>query len=484
MKKDNEKYIKFIYILITLLFLVPSITYIISKKKIANVYSDFSFFYIPVGREITGDKIIGTILFLGIFISLFALYIYIVKNSKRLFNSNKQMAKYIIIIAVIFAIMLPMTSTDVFYYIGTGWSEAKYKVNPYYTSVYDILQEQKANGEELDEMLLKTPTVWKGQTIVYGPIWPILCRILSGLSFGNVGLALSIYKVFNLILHLLSCYIIYKLTKKKQFVLLYALNPMILFNVLCNVHNDILSIALILVALYFFKEKKNIVLTVVFIALATAVKYYAMLLIPFLIIYRYRKEKPLKRILYSMGWASLFIVVITGVYLLYMRDFEVLKGVMTQQSKFTNSIFLIFFLNISNEFAIKASNICMCLFIVVYLITVIKFLFAKKVSFINSIRTYNNLLLIFIFFTITAFQSWYVIWLFPTVMWQKQKMINLILGITVSVELAKGLYFLLSEWYVYGKYYYNIMLVLILASTILLNMGKKKIIDKHIEVNE
>lgn len=474
-EKDNNKYVKIIYVLISIFFIVPSITYILSGKKILNIYSDFSFFYTPVGREITSTKLIGTILFVGVFIGLFILYIYMIKNVNKLFVSNHSLTKYIIIVSAIFCIMLPMTSTDVFYYIGTGWSEAKYKINPYYTSVNDILKQQEEAEQQLDKMLLKTPAVWRDQTIVYGPIWPMICKILSGLSFGNVGLALAIYKIFNLILHLINCYIIYKLTNKKKFVLLYALNPMVLFNGLCNVHNDILSIALILIALYFFKQKKNVALTVIFTALATAVKYYAILLIPFLIIYYYRKEKPLKRIVYSILWAILFVTVLIATYCIYMRDFEVLKGIMTQQNKFTNSIFLVFYINQGREFASAASKVCMFAFIMIYLITIVRLIFTRKVRFTKCMRTYNNLLIMFIFLTITGFQSWYAIWIFPTIMWQKGKMVNLILAITLAIELAKGLYFALNEWWWYGQYYYNIMLVLTLFLTIILNYKKRKL---------
>lgn len=171
-----------------------------------------------------------------------------------------------------------------------------------------------------------------------------------------------------------------------------------------------------------------------------------------------------------------------------MKDFEVLKGVITQQNKFTNSIFLVLILNTTREVTIKASKFCMYVFIIIYIIIILKTLFAKKINFTKNIRTYNNLLLIFIFGTITAFQSWYVMWLYSTIMWQKEKMINLILGITISVELAKGLYFLLNEWFIYGQYYYILMLALTLVSTIILNKRQKRVRlggnnDKYNQIN-
>ncbi len=482
-KEKNEIHTKVIFILIAITLMIPSITYMLSGKGIFEIFSDFSYFYTPMGMEITNIKLIGTILFALIFTALFVMYIYIIKHTKELFKTDKSMLKYILIIAIIFTIILPMTSTDIYYYIGTGWSEAKYKVNPYYTSVEEVLNNQEQNGETQDMMLMKTPDVWKGQTVVYGPLWPVVCRILSGLSFGNMDLALVIYKLFNIILHLINCYLIYKIThKKKMFVLLYALNPAVLFNGLSNVHNDLFSIALILMALYFLKEKKNIVIPVILLALATAIKYYAILLVPFIVIYYYRKEKPLKRILYASILAVLFIAVVVGIYLIYARDIKlVLYGVLLQQAKYVNSIYSVITINFNSNVTDNVSKICTSIFIVIYLITILKLLFTKKISFTKNMRTYNNLLLIFMFFTITGFQSWYITWMFSTIMWQRGKMVNFILAITFAVEIAKTIFFLYREWYIFYEVYYILMLVTSLITAILLNYKKKGIKHEQIE---
>lgn len=453
MEKVKSKHdLKLIFILLCVAFAIPSIAYLITGKSISNLVSSFTFFYTNPSLEITPIKIISAILFLTIFLGISFVYYKIVKEHKKIFINNKQMAKFIVIVSIIFLIMLPLTSTDVFYYIGTGWSEACYGVNPYYTSVQELMQVNTTAAN--DEILLKMPGVWAGQTIVYGPVWPLICKILSGLSMGNLAFALFIYKLFNLILHISNAYLIYKITKgKKVFVLAYALNPLVLFDGITNVHNEMLVIFFILLALYFFVRKKDMFFTVVFFALATAVKYFAILLVPFIVLYYYRKEKPLKKILYSSLWAIVFIIVLCMCYALYMRDFSVLKGIATQQSKFSNSMFI--FLAIRKiDLAITVSKGFMLAFVIIYIFTIFKLLFTtKKYTLSTYIRQYNFLLILFIFGTITNLQSWYMLWLLPTIMWQSSDNIKQIMAITIIAEISNIIYFIYYESYIFGQFY-------------------------------
>lgn len=459
-KVENKINLKFIFISLVIAFISPSIAYILKGRKIIDLVSSFTFFYTNITTKITTTKIMSTILFIGIFILISYIYYKILKNHKTEFKNKKTVATFITIISALFFIMLPLTSTDVFYYIGTGWSQAHYGVNPYYTSVDELMNQ---NEEAVnDEILLKMKGVWSNQTIVYGPIWPLICRILSGLSMGNLCVALFIYKLFNLGLHLVNTYLIYKITNKRNlFALMYGLNPLILFEGIANVHNEVLVIFFILLGLYFFIRKKNLVLTVISFALATAVKYFAILLIPFIILYNYRKEKPQKKILYSILWAILFIAVLAACYLLYMRDFDVLKGIITQQGKFSNSIFVIIAIkNITT--AVIVSKGFMLAFIIIYITTIIKLIFTKKqYTFSKLIREYNELLILFIFGTLTTFQPWYTLWLLPTLIWDNSKNIKWLLSITILAQTSNIVYFIMYEHYIYGIYY-----SLLLISTI------------------
>ncbi len=227
-------------------------------------------------------------------------------------------------------------------------------------------------------MLLKMKGIWSGQTVVYGPIWPFICKILSGLSMGNLGLALFIYKLFNFALHIANTLLVYKITNKKTMLaLMYGLNPLALFDGIANVHNEIFVIFFILLALYFFVKKKNMFLTVVFIALATTIKYFAILLIPFIVLYYYQKENPINKIIYSCGWGVIFIGLVAVCYCLYIKDFYIFKGILVQQNKFVNSIFIFVAINNIN----LASNISkgfMLAYIILYITTIIKLIMKKE----------------------------------------------------------------------------------------------------------
>ena len=157
--------IKILFIGLCICFAIPSCLYIIKGNSIINLTSSFSFFINPSNKILTPQKIIETVLFMGLWIGIGTCYIYFVRKSDKIFKTWKNAIMVIAIIAILFTIILPMTSTDIFYYIGTGWSEAHYKINPYYTSVDELmLQNEQAST---DTMLVKMKGAWSNQKKVY-----------------------------------------------------------------------------------------------------------------------------------------------------------------------------------------------------------------------------------------------------------------------------------------------------------------------------
>ena len=76
------------------------------------------------------------------------------------------------------------------------------------------------------------------------------------MHFGNIDIGILLFKILGVLAHILNCYIIYKLTKKKIFVLLYGLNPFILLEGIANVHNDMYIITFVLASIYFLIKRK------------------------------------------------------------------------------------------------------------------------------------------------------------------------------------------------------------------------------------
>ena len=458
---NNERSLKrkasmplILFIVATIAFITPSIIYLVQNKTVYRFHYVWTYlFRLPTSSS---EKMINAILFFVLFTVLFLTYILIVKKHKQIFKSKKQIFILIAIISIFFSMIIPYTSTDVYSYIANGWSAAHYGENPYYVSTGEIADDIGEN----EPMFNKVANCWRYETVVYGPLWTGICTVLSGLSFGNMDVALMLFKLANLIVHLINCVLIYKITRKKLFLVLYGLNPFILFEALSNVHNDIFIILFILLAIYFTIRKKNLPAAVAFVALATSIKYLAILILPFIVLYYVRKQDIKKRIKYCIIYGIEFIAIIAVLYLLYMRDLSVFAGIFMQQGKYNRSIFYTLYEYLGEGTVQIIQNIALGIFAIFYIYICIKLLLQKEIKFYQVIKKYNFILLIFTFILITNFNAWYIMWLYPTMFWLKSKSQETILALSYSSQIANFASFALwSEEAWLGIPYLIIMII-------------------------
>ena len=420
----NKKWL-LLFIAVVICFAMPSIIYLAKNQSIYNFIYQWTFIF-KIPKTILA-KWINTISFIGLMSVMFILYILIIKHSNKIFKSKKQLIIAICIISVLFALIIPYTSTDVYSYIANGWSDSHYHENPYYKSVGQVSDEYHVR----DQMQNKIANCWRYETVVYGPLWTLICKLLTSISFGNIDVALAIFKGTNLIVHLINCFLIWKITHKKKFVLIYGANPAILFEALSNVHNDIFIVLFILLAIYFVTKKKNLMLSVAFVAMATAIKYLGILILPFIILYHLREKNILEKIKYCVLYGLEFIVILAGFYAIYVRDLNIFAGLFIQQSKYNRSIMLVFYYLIGEQSTNILKTALLAVFAILYVYTVIKLLLNNNTEIFSSyIREYSTLLYIFTFILITNFNSWYILWLFPTLMFLNGKNIRLIINLS------------------------------------------------------
>ena len=205
---NSKLLLKILLIITSIIFVIPSIKYIIDNGTIMNfnTYYDFTF------NDLTDNKNISTIIYLILLIISSVIYVLIIGKNK-IFQNIKQLLIYVGVISLIFMAMLPWTSSDIFYYMGVGEIESVYHQNPYYVTIEDVYNENKGNIQ--DEILEKSVTnPWSSTTVVYGPMAQLLFKITTKISFKNVDLCLFMFKIINVLLHILNCYLIYKITKK------------------------------------------------------------------------------------------------------------------------------------------------------------------------------------------------------------------------------------------------------------------------------
>lgn len=170
---------KKIYVLLCIIFVFPSIIYLVQKGTIENFTGYYSWSLIRF--DDTKKIMIDSTIFLVLAISMIFTYFKIIKSEK--FIDIKRVYEYILIISIIFFIGLPNMSSDIFYYLGVGWLDAKYHQNPYYVTVAQYRSEFEPN-----DTILNNTGFWSNTTSVYGSIWTLISKVTSFLSFGNITL--------------------------------------------------------------------------------------------------------------------------------------------------------------------------------------------------------------------------------------------------------------------------------------------------------
>lgn len=457
---------KISFVILSILLVIPSIIYLIQNKTVMgfNIYFDFFL-----------NKDISNILSASVFLILFILLtiIYFIIDKLKCFKDIKSILIFIAIVGIIFTIMLPWTSSDIFYYMGVGELDAKYNQNPYYVTMREYYIQNEENIE--DDILLQGATnYWGNTTVVYGPIAQLFFKICSLLSMKNITIALFIFKFVNLVIHIANSYFLYKISGKKKFAVLYGLNPFILIEALANVHNDVIVLFFILVSLYFLLKRKNLLLSIVGLVLATGIKYFTILLLPIIILYHFRTEKRLSiRFLRCIEYGIIFLILFVLEYVFYFNDYQILLAMMVQTSRYAKSIYAVL-IQYGSSLSTQIRSIVIVIFIVYYFVFCINLLTEKNIKFYKIIRKYNIALILFLLI-LTNFQQWYLMWLFATMIWQKPDTIRNIVGLSLCTEFANMIYMFLYESYKFDKYFVGLNIVLFIIWKILTNKEKIKI---------
>jgi hypothetical protein len=457
----KERMLQIVFILISILFVLPSIIYLIQNKTVMGFETYYNFF-INDGTY----KTISSIIYLMIFIAMTAIYLIFIK--KEIFKNIKEVLIYTGIVGAIFVVMLPWTSSDIFYYMGVGELNSVYGQNPYYVTIEEYYEQNQENLQDDTIMLQGAENYWAGTTVVYGPIAQLIFTVLTKISFKNVDLCLIIFKLVNLLVHIANCYLIYKLTKKLKFAIIYGLNPFVFLEFIGNVHNDVILVLFVLVSLYFLIKKKRLLPSIVFLAIATGIKYVTILLLPVIILYYFRKEERIGiRFLRCIQYGVIFLLIFFAEYIMYFRNVEVLTAMMAQTARYCKSIYSgLYAMGITNKHLatvtnwnsvrIISRNVMLIVFVYMYMILCINLLTTRKINFYKIVRKYNIMLVLFLL-ALSNFQQWYLVWLFPTIMWQKPNTIRNIIGLTVASEIANSVYmFKIESW----KYDFQFVIIL------------------------
>lgn len=413
-------------------------------------------------RMVSGEKYgINLLLFLIFIIILTIVYLIISLNAKK-DNNIKKAFLFIILISVLSGIILPNNSTDVFYYMGVGRLDAKYDVD-----IYESNFNEKQKEHLDDEIVAKSPEI--NHKFIYGVVWEKICKFVGSIPIDSELILLYIFKILNIIVHILNCYLIYRITKSKKLLYLYGLNPLVLFEGIINCHNDIYLILFMLIAIY-LKKRDKIGLATLSIAIGSMIKYTPMIILPYILIDKKWKEK----IKYLIGFALVFLIV----NVLLTGDITKILSVLNQTGKYSNSLYLeLILMNVPANIIQLSNLVGKIIFVIIFVIAV----FNKKCK--NS-KTYLYLLMLFLLLAITNFKAWYIMWLFGLITELNKKDVGKIIALSLIAEISNFIFYYMGESYAYGGIYFILLIlfyaIYIVVSNFVSNNKCKNINKKNI----
>lgn len=193
---------------------------------------------------ITGGLLLFTVLVVGLAVS----YIFVLSGHKTERLKSVLIWSLILGLSAIFA--YPLGSPDLFGNAAYAHLHAYYGLNPYSSTLTDV------NGYLSDPFLKNM--VYTDLTTPYGPLWTWLScglyKILDG--FGFIPLLFG-FKFIGLITHLLITLTIYHLAEAvkngsgSRAAIIYGTNPLAVFDLVVNAHNDGPAILLFTASMYF-----------------------------------------------------------------------------------------------------------------------------------------------------------------------------------------------------------------------------------------
>lgn len=214
-------------------------------------------------------------------------------------------AKHILILIISLVLILlfsfPAFSYDIFNYIATAKVTFIYKENPYIVMPIEI------PGEPLLAFMHAA-----NKTALYGPAWIALTGISLALGFNNLLLTIFTFKIFILLFYFALLWVIWRLSNKSLYSLaFFALNPLVIYETLISLHNDVVMMSLVLLSFYFFGRKKKTLSLLLFTA-SVLIKFATLALLPIYLYLIYIGNRRLK-----ISWQKIWLWSTAAMYTIF-----------------------------------------------------------------------------------------------------------------------------------------------------------------------
>jgi hypothetical protein len=206
----------------------------------------FIAFQKPLETLVFHMRPIASSIFLFLLVMMSGYYVWFLKKGNAFFTTWKKTLTILIVVVGLLLCSFPAFTYDIFNYITTAKVAFHYHENPYLVMPIEIPNEP---------YLAFTRAANK--VALYGPVWILVTAIPHYLGGGNIWLTIVMFKLMNVLGYIGFSYLIYRVTKSLKNVIFFALNPLVLIEVLVSGHNDIFMMVFAIAA-FLLWEKKGI----------------------------------------------------------------------------------------------------------------------------------------------------------------------------------------------------------------------------------
>lgn len=183
----------------------------------------------------------------------------------------------VVVAGAFFAVVPPQESMDMYAYGYFGHLITAYSHNPYTVS-------PDACSQDPYLRLARTPRPIQSP---YGPGWTAISTAILSITGDHTGATIIIFRAIAICALLGSIMLLRQLLgtglQTMKAITLFAWNPLVLFEVINNGHNDIVLVFLLLCAIFLYRQKKYFWIVPV-LAAAFLVKFVAILAAPLFLI--------------------------------------------------------------------------------------------------------------------------------------------------------------------------------------------------------
>jgi len=380
------------------------------------------------------------------------------KGYRSLLKQERVSARVIVVTAlplVLVAVLtIPFDSTDVFLYMDIGWAQTHYGLNPY-TNVLRDIPEISRDPMINAEWMQSNKNPWLDLAFVYGFAFALLTKAIAWMGQGNWWLTLVLFKLLNVGAYALVALLIWKLAKSSgqdrpdATLYLFMWSPLVLLHHIANAHNDLLTGALIVVAVALILRGRAIWSPAV-LTFATMLKYAPLPLIPIALFYIARVEGWRRAMIAATG-AALVAAILSLPFLGAIESFR-FDLIAAQLNKITaGSMYAFFYYIFRFIYPPGLEAFGAILKVLLWLIGVAAILseiyrqcIRRKPTPESIVSVFCFILFVIIFVSSSQFYSWYIGMLFPVVLlldsnhWLRQLVVLLSAAHVLSLTSLRG----------------------------------------------